>query len=61
MTIPGQLRTLAGFRMSAVSPLASKYSVGFLGRFKSGPIDAVPLPFILWHAKQFFWKDLNPF
>src|ERR1700687_622638 len=57
----GQVRTPAGSRISAASAFTSKYSVGFMGRFKSGPIDPAPLPFILWHAKQFFWNDLKPF
>ena len=61
IVLRGQFRTLAGSRMIDSSAFASKYSVGLMGRFKSGPIDPAPFPFILWHAKQFLWNDLNPF
>ena len=42
------------------NPLSVKYSVGFIGKFRSGPTDAGPAPFIIWHVKHLFTKaDLS--
>jgi hypothetical protein len=43
----GQTRTERGSRISARKPVSVKYSVGFIGKFRSGPTDAGPARFIV--------------
>src|ERR1700737_2715272 len=52
----GQTRTERGSRISARKPASVKYSVGFFGKFRSGPADADPAWFIVWHVKHLFTK-----
>ena len=56
----GQTRTERGSRISARKPLSVKYSVEFIGKFRSGPTDAGPAPFIVWHVKHLFTKVICP-
>src|SRR6266513_3428107 len=56
----GQTRTERGSRISARKPASVKYSVGFIGKFRSGPADADPAWFIVWHVKHLFTKMVCP-
>src|SRR5258708_9617710 len=56
----GQTRTERGSRISARKPASVKYSVGFIGKFRSGPTDADPAWFIVWHVKHLFTKMVCP-
>src|SRR6266404_8090262 len=55
-----QTRTERGSRISARKPASVKYSVGFIGTFRSGPADADPAWFIVWHVKHLFTKRVCP-
>src|SRR3977135_2406049 len=56
----GQTRTERESRISARKPASVKYSVGFIGKFRSGPTDADPALFIVWHVKHLFTKMVCP-
>src|SRR5258708_30887866 len=56
----GQARTERGSGISARKPASVKYSVGFIGKFRSGPADADPAWFIVWHVKHLFTKMVCP-
>src|SRR5258708_27260163 len=56
----GQARTERGSGISARKPASVKYSVGFFGKFRSGPADADPAWFIVWHVKHLFTKMVCP-
>ena len=56
----GQLRTDFGSRISACSPARVKYSVGFIGWFKSGPIVPAPAPLRVWQGRHWVTKRAWP-
>lgn len=52
---PGPSVDLGSVRAASV-----KCSVGFIGKFRSGPADADPAWFIVWHVKHLFTKRVCP-